>query len=96
MIHQQGKASRTLSDRIDRWVLGSGRHPGVFADDVPAVPVQYQPGRSAGDFFDLAVQTVAVDGVRHALSSWAAPEWLITLLADGLGGGLQVGRPLCR
>ncbi|WP_461537596.1 Fe(2+) transporter permease subunit FeoB [Spongorhabdus nitratireducens] len=41
------------------------------------------------DFFDIFFGTVFVDGVRHVMESLGAPEFLITLLADGIGGGIQ-------
>ena len=41
-------------------------------------------------FFDIAFAAVFVDGTREVLSSFGTPEWLTTLLADGLGGGIQL------
>ena len=42
------------------------------------------------DFFDIAFAAVFVDGTREILGSFGTPEWLTTLLADGLGGGIQL------
>ena len=42
------------------------------------------------DFFDIAVGAIAVDGFGHLLSSLGAPDWLRTVLADGIGGGIQL------
>lgn len=88
--HERGKISRTLSDKVDRWVLGSWTGLPIFLGMMYLLFLfSINLGGAFIDFFDIAVQTVAVDGVRHLLSG-LVPEWLITLLADGLGGGLQV------
>lgn len=42
------------------------------------------------DVFDGIAAAIFVDGVRVWLGSLHTPEWLITLLADGLGGGIQL------
>ncbi len=41
------------------------------------------------DFFDIFTGTLLVGGVGHWLSSIGAPAWVVTLLADGVGGGIQ-------
>jgi ferrous iron transport protein B len=41
------------------------------------------------DFFDIAAGTIFVDGFANALQSINTPGWLIALLADGAGGGIQ-------
>lgn len=41
------------------------------------------------DFFDLAGGAVFVTGVEKVLTFCHAPQWLITLLATGVGSGLQ-------
>lgn len=40
------------------------------------------------DFFDIGVGAILVDG-GHALMDGHLPVWLTTLLADGIGGGIQ-------
>ena len=91
VTHERGKISRTLSDKLDRWVLGSWTGVPIFLLMMYLLFLfSINLGGAFIDFFDIAVQTVAVDGTRHLLSGFGAPEWLITLLADGLGGGLQV------
>ncbi len=90
VVHERGKISRTLSDQVDRWVLGSWTGVPIFLAMMYLLFLfSINLGGAFIDFFDIAVQTVAVDGVRHIMEGFA-PEWLITLLADGLGGGLQV------
>ena len=41
------------------------------------------------DFFDIFAGTLFVDGVAQLLSSVNSPQWLITIIADGIGGGVQ-------
>ncbi len=90
-VTERGKISRTLSDKVDRWVLGSWTGIPIFLGMMYLLFLfSINLGGAFIDFFDIGMQTLAVDGVRHVLSGWNAPEWFITLLADGLGGGLQV------
>lgn len=91
VVHERGKISRTLSDQVDRWVLGNWTGIPLFLVMMYLLFLfSINLGGAFIDFFDGVVQTLAVDGVRHVLEGFATPEWLITLLADGLGGGLQV------
>jgi len=41
------------------------------------------------DFFDIFFGTIFVDGFGSLLGALHFPEWLITLLANGVGGGIQ-------
>jgi ferrous iron transport protein B len=41
------------------------------------------------DFFDILFGAVFVDGFAALLGSIGSPEWLITLLAHGIGAGIQ-------
>ncbi|MDE1462894.1 Fe(2+) transporter permease subunit FeoB [Spartinivicinus poritis] len=41
------------------------------------------------DFFDITAGTLFVDTPTYWLSQIHAPNWLITLLANGIGGGIQ-------
>lgn len=47
-------------------------------------------GSAFVDVFDGIAAAIFVDGARVVLQSLHTPEWLITLLADGLGGGIQL------
>ena len=42
------------------------------------------------DFFDILLGTLLVDAFGALLQSLHAPAWLITILADGIGGGIQL------
>ena len=42
------------------------------------------------DFFDIFLGALLVDGFGELLRNMGSPEWLITILADGVGGGIQL------
>jgi len=46
-------------------------------------------GGAFQDFFDLTSQAIFVDGVAYWLTQLHAPTWLIALLADGVGKGIN-------
>jgi ferrous iron transport protein B len=80
-----------LTERIDRWVLN--RWLGIpcfllmmylmftFAINMGAVFI---------DFFDILFGAVFVDGVAQILFQLSFPAWMVVLLANGLGGGIQL------
>ena len=47
-------------------------------------------GSAFVDFFDQAVGALLVDGLGQLLADWHSPDWLIALLARGIGSGIQV------
>jgi ferrous iron transport protein B len=86
-----GGPKRTLSDRIDRLVLGRWTGIPLF------LAVMYlmflftiNVGGAFIDFFDGVAGALFVDGFAVLLTAVGAPEWLRVLLADGAGAGLQV------
>lgn len=46
-------------------------------------------GGAFQDFFDLSSSTIFIDGVAYLLTQLGSPEWLIALLANGLGKGIN-------
>lgn len=42
------------------------------------------------DFFDQLFGAFLVDGLSSLLTQWHCPDWLVVLIAQGLGGGVQV------
>jgi len=83
--------NRTLSDKID----------GVVLNRILGIPIfliamylmfmfTINIGGSFIDFFDMFTGTLLVDGLGALLVSIGAPDWLILVLADGIGGGIQV------
>ncbi|MEW6996438.1 Fe(2+) transporter permease subunit FeoB [Colwelliaceae bacterium BS250] len=41
------------------------------------------------DFFDIAAGAILVDGLAYQLNLWSWPQWLVVLLTDGVGAGVQ-------
>ncbi len=87
--HRRSEAP-SLSERLDKWVL----HP------VAGIPVfllmmyltfmfAIHVGSAFIDFFDIMAGAIFVDGVALALEAINAPGWLIGLLANGVGAGIQ-------
>ncbi len=82
---------RTLSERIDDWVLNRWLGiPFFFGVMYLMFTFAINVGGAFIDFFDIAFATVFVDGTHYLLDGIGAPQWLATLLADGLGGGIQL------
>ncbi len=87
----QGKITRTLSDRIDRVVLGKWCGIPLF------LAIMYlmflftiNIGGAFIDFFDATAGALFVSGLGELLGHLGTPDWLRVVLADGLGGGIQV------
>ena len=91
VIRQRGQAAKTLSDRIDRAVLSRVLGIPIF------LAVMYlmfmftiNIGGAFVDFFDGVTGALLVDGLGHWLRAVGAPEWLVVVLANGIGGGLKI------
>ena len=89
-VLREGVVHRTLSDRIDKIVLHR-----LFGIPIFFV-VMYllflftiNFGGAFIDFFDQFFGTLLVDGGDALLSSLGSPTWLTTVLANGIGGGIQ-------
>lgn len=82
---------RSLSERIDSWVLNRWLGiPFFFAIMYLMFIFAINVGGAFIDFFDIASATLFVDGTHYLMEQIGAPQWLATLLADGLGGGIQL------
>lgn len=80
---------KSLTDIVDKVVLNKFLGIPIFLLVMMGVfYLTMNVGAPFIDFFDGLFGTIFVDGVRHLVGGWL-PEWLTTLLADGLGGGLQ-------
>lgn len=83
-------AQRTLSDRIDRIVLNDLLSIPIF---LAVIYVMFlftiNFANAFVDFFDILVGTFLVDGLGAWLADIGSPAWLITLLAKGVGSGIQ-------
>lgn len=90
-IRHQGQPGATLTDRIDRLVLGRWLGIPFF---LLAMYLMFLFSINIGgafiDFFDGVAGAFLVDGVAYWLESLNAPQWLVLVLAHGVGAGLQV------
>lgn len=90
VVHRQGVLGKTMSDRIDHIVIDRWLGIPIFLLVMYVMfLVAINVGGAFIDFFDIGVGTILVGGVAHLLEQVNAPGWLIGLLADGLGGGIQ-------
>lgn len=85
------EVSRHTTDKIDAIVLNRFLGIPVF------LLVMYlmfmftiNIGSAFVDFFDQAVGALLVDGMAALLLSQHWPEWLVVLICNGIGGGIQV------
>lgn len=91
VTRERGRIGTTLTDRIDRVVLSRVWGIPVFLAVMYLMFVfTINLGGAFIDFFDGVVGAFAVDGARVLLTTAGAPEWVPLLLADGVGGGVQV------
>lgn len=82
---------RQTTEKIDRIVLNRFLGIPVFLLVMYAMFMfTINIGSAFIDFFDQAVGAVLVDGMTELLTQWGIAPWLIVLLANGLGGGVQV------
>jgi ferrous iron transport protein B len=90
VLNKTGEITRTLSDRIDRVVLNRVLGIPIFLAVMYALFMfTINIGGALIDFFDLLFAVVFIDGLGAVLESLGSPEWLTTLLADGVGGGIK-------
>lgn len=90
-VSRQDRLKRSTSDRIDRIVLNRVLGIPVFLLVMYTMfMLTINLGSAFIDFFDILVGTFAVEGAGHLLRTAGAPEWLVVLLAEGVGGGFQV------
>lgn len=82
---------RSRTEKIDRWLL----HPKLALPFFLLVmyllfTISVNMGAVFIDFFDIILGSWFVDGTRWLLSSIGTPEWIVAVLADGVGGGIQL------
>ena len=90
-VQTTNRPGRSLTERIDDWVLNRWLGiPFFFAVMYLMFLFAINVSGAFIDFFDIAFATVFVEGPRELLNSIGSPGWLTTLLADGVGGGIQL------
>lgn len=89
-VTQTGKVTRDLTDRIDRVVLNRMLGIPIFLLMMYLMFMfTIKIGGAFIDFFDQFSAAVFVDGFGEVLAGLGAPQWLVVLLANGIGGGIQ-------
>ncbi len=90
VLTKAGQLTQTGSDRIDRIVLNRILGIPIFLAVMYALfMVTINIGGAFIDFFDLFFGALFVDGFGAILRSLGTPEWMTTVLAEGIGGGIQ-------
>ncbi len=90
VVHRGNEMRRTVSDTIDKFMLNRMLGIPIFLVIMYLVfVITINFGGPFIDFFDGLCGTIFVDGLGALLTSMHTPEWIVTLLADGLGGGIQ-------
>lgn len=90
VVHRNDQIKKTVSDNIDKVILNRFLGIPIFLGVMYLVfMLTINFGGAFIDFFDIFFGTIFVDGLGNLLSSIGLPEWMITLLAGGIGGGIQ-------
>lgn len=83
--------SRNTTDKIDTVVLNRYFGIPVFLLVMYAMFMfTINIGSAFVDFFDQTVGALLVDGMSALLLGMHWPQWLVVLLSNGIGGGIQV------
>jgi len=89
-VKKKGEIKASVSDKIDKVVLSRAFGIPIF---LAAMYIMFMFTINLGgafiDFFDQFAGTIFVDGFGSILTSIGVPVILKTLLADGIGGGIQ-------
>ena len=89
-VRLQGVLGRSISEKIDAFVMS--RYTGIpFFLFIMYLMFMFSinVGSAFIDFFDIAGGAIFVDGSANILSAINAPNWVINLLAYGIGNGIQ-------
>jgi len=87
---QRGITSRGMTDRIDRLVLNRLLGIPIFLLVMYVMFLfSINVGNAFIDFFDILAGTLLVDGLGAWMTGVGSPDWLTTIVAGGVGGGLQ-------
>jgi len=91
VVSRPDKYQYSLSDRIDNIVLNRFLGIPIFLTVIYLMFLfTINLGGAFIDFFDIAAGAVFIDGFGEILGALGVPDWLRVILANGLGGGVQV------
>ncbi|NLD35344.1 MAG: Fe(2+) transporter permease subunit FeoB [Desulfatiglans sp.] len=89
-VEKKYEVRRTISDAIDNVLLNRVLGIPLFLVAMYATfMITINIGGCFIDFFDILFGAIFVDGFGAVLEALHLPEWLITFLANGIGGGIQ-------
>ncbi|MGD9157114.1 MAG: Fe(2+) transporter permease subunit FeoB [Desulfobacteraceae bacterium] len=89
-VEKKYEVRRTVSDAIDNVLLNRVLGIPIFLAAMYATfMITINVGGCFIDFFDILFGTIFVDGFSYILEAIHTPDWLITFLAGGIGGGIQ-------
>ncbi|WP_289174009.1 ferrous iron transport protein B, partial [uncultured Parasutterella sp.] len=89
-LTRNGEVTQSTTDKIDKIVLNRWLGIPIFLLIMYLMFVfSINIGSAFIDFFDILFGAIFVQGFGNLLTSWGTPEWLKTILADGIGGGIQ-------
>ncbi len=89
-VLQKKEASRSIGEKIDSIVLNRFLGIPIFLVGMYLLFwIVINVGGAFIDFFDISFGAVFVDGFSLLLERLNAPDWLIALLARGIGAGIQ-------
>lgn len=90
-VNKAHEVSRGMTNKIDKWVLNRYLGIPIFLFVMYLMfMITINIGSAFIDFFDQAAGAIFVDSFAVVLNELSLPEWLVVLLADGAGGGVQV------
>lgn len=85
----EGKLSHSFTEKADKIILNKWIGvPFFFAVMYLMFMFSINIGSAFIDFFDIGVGALLVDGGHYLLDDHL-PIWLVTVLVDGIGGGIQ-------
>ena len=90
-VKQTKSSQQTWSDRVDKAVLSDFFGLPIFFLAIYLMfSLTINFGGALIDFFDITAGAIFVDGFKLVLNNLGFPNWFQVVLADGLGGGIQV------
>jgi ferrous iron transport protein B len=91
VVKHSTNLKKTLSDKADKLILGSVTGVVFFLIVMYLLfLMSINFGGALIDFFDMAAGVIFIDGVAYLLNSVNTPEFITVIIADGIGGGIQV------
>ncbi len=80
-----------ITEKVDRWLLNRWLGIPIFLMSMYLLfTIAINAGAVFIDFFDILCGAILIDGTTWLLKQIHAPELIITLLANGVGGGITL------